>query len=123
MIRLQFLGEHEVCLFDLTSLKDVAQAKTVALLKAFLAGNEVNFENLHATAEAFYMGTVQKGYILFVPVGWFMIEHYSAGPLNYGFRKSVSLETTQSASFYRKAIEILRGVNDVTKMEGIASKF
>ena len=67
---------------------------------------------------------LQKGQVLFVPMGWIMVEVSGAGSLIYGFRKSWFLKSSHAE--YAEAIQVVKSSSSsngksVERMEKILS--
>ena len=79
--------------------------------------------DIAASAE-FMKCTLAKGELLYIPQGWYVLELASKGPLCYGVRKSLLIDTVEAKTSYIKAKDMFaKDGRDVNKMLEILKCF
>jgi hypothetical protein len=104
--------------FELTtSVKDMDELKL-----AFSCKKTEQVKELTAKGVPIKMGKVEKDTLLYVPSGWMIAERSTSGPLVYGIRKSVFVQTADAVDQYASCIKLLGASGTSTdKMDKIQS--
>ena len=100
------MGETHVRVVKLDEVSDTITNKSMADLNKYLLG--ADFSGLAAGNLKVSHGTLTPRDILYVPAGWFMCEQAAKGPLCYGMRKSLFVNSSSQKASYKKAAEMLK---------------
>lgn len=130
LLRVLWMGEMEVMAWPVVQLKDVlsSMGKTVKsmddLVKVVGALTEADVKSMKAKELIGVRTVMSKEVLYFVPAGWLIAERCRAGPLLYGVRKSVFVQSENDLAQYSACHQLLsEGGVDTTKMAAIKEIF
>ena len=121
MLRYMCLGEMTAYILNLRALKPGATTESMGKLKVWLKEGEVTDMLLKEMVPLIQTASLGKGSLLYVPCGWFVIDHVLKGPLCYGLRKSMFFISSDQKAGYGVAKDMLaKDGHNVESMEKLS---